>query len=247
LIDLNPGVTMINGSLFPSDDPPIARQPPNAAADELWAEYELIRVFPITKEEIIKLGKDPETAVKLENEIWGLGNDAYASVFDVYHQIHCLNTLRKIAYGGYYNKSQGRTNTTRLREMHINHCTDMLMQALQCSGNVNLITMHWVETQDGPWPDMSLNRQCIDFERLTEWRKEVTIDMDKYAKVMKTKPEGVKQLPAPDKYYEFFGKENPHPHNGSGSEDGFILGILVKARATDGIALARTLRLARYR
>ena len=28
------------------------------------------------------------------------------------------------------------------------------MQALQCSGNVNLITMHWVETQDYPFPDM---------------------------------------------------------------------------------------------
>jgi hypothetical protein len=219
MVDLQPRATIINGTLFPPKEPSIARQPPNPEADELWWEYELIRVIPVTKETVVRLGKDPNTAVRLEDEIWGLGDDAYAAIFDVYHHLHCLNSLRKIAYGNYYNESQGRAGELKLREMHINHCTDILFQALQCSGNVNLLTLHWVETQDAPWPDMSVKRQCIDFDHLTEFRKQVSIDMDKYIRVM-TKPTGVTELPAPDGYFDLFGEENPHRVHGNQQDGG---------------------------
>lgn len=134
----------------------IARQMPNPESDALWEEWELTRILPITREQVTKLGKDPETAVKLEDSLWGLGDDAYAAQFDVFHQLHCLNSLRQIAYGSYYNRSMVNPapEKPRLREIHLNHCVDILMQAIQCSGNVNLITMHWVETQSYPFPDM---------------------------------------------------------------------------------------------
>lgn len=213
---------MINGTLFPPDEPSIARQPPNAEADAIWDEYELLRVIPVSRQTIVRLGKDPETAVKLEDDLWGLGQDVYAAVFDVYHQLHCLNSLRKIAYGNHYNRSQGRTDTFKLREMHINHCADILFQALQCSGNLNLMTLHWVETQEQPWPDMSINRQCVDFDGITEFRKARSLDMEKYKKVM-LKPDGVKELPAPDQYYVYFDKENPNHPDGDHGDDDFIL------------------------
>ena len=110
LLDLGRHVQMINGTLFPTSDPSIARQMPNAAADEVWEEWEITRVFPISRSDLIQLGKDPLTAVKLEDENWGLGDDAYASILDVYHQLHCLNSLRQIAYGEYYNMTIGRTD-----------------------------------------------------------------------------------------------------------------------------------------
>ncbi|KAK6070119.1 hypothetical protein SCUP515_08603 [Seiridium cupressi] len=263
MVDLQPRVATINGTLFPPRSPSIARQQPNDEADELWWEYELLRVMPVTKETIVKLGKDPDTAIKLEDHIWGLGDNAYGAVFDVYHQLHCLNSLRKMAYGNYYNVSQGRAHTLKLREMHINHCADILFQAIQCSGNVNLMTLHCKysilctfkvastlvssvgginasleeagcigsggsllfddgKTQDLPWPDMSINRQCIDFDGLTEFRKQVSLDMDKYKKVM-SKPKGVTQLPAPDRYYELFGEENPNHLSGGDQDDDHIL------------------------
>lgn len=222
MIDLRPRVELLNGTLFPPKEASIARQPPNPNADETWWEYELLRVMPVTRETILKLGKDPATAVKLEHEVWGLGDNVYGAVFDVYHQLHCLNSFRKIAYGGYYNESRGRAGTMKLREMHINHCADILFQAIRCSGNVNLMTLHWVETQDNPWPDMSINRQCIDFDSLTEFRKHVSLDMDKYNRVMR-KPSGVKELPAPDQYYELFGHKNPNHEQGQDPDDDHIL------------------------
>ncbi len=111
-------------------------------------------MIPVTQADIVRMGKDPTTAVKLEDHIWGLGNDAYATTLDVFHQIHCVNALRRIAYGTYYNSSQGSPDHMTKAELHINHCVDILLQALQCSGNANLITMHWVETQDIPFPDL---------------------------------------------------------------------------------------------
>lgn len=151
MLDLRMAPKILNGTLFPrKDEPSVARQMPNPIADAVWEEWEWTRVVPVTADQIRAMGKDPSTAAKLENEDWGLGDDAYASIFDVYHQLHCLNELRRIAYSNYYNSSTAPQHHKQEGEMiniHINHCVDMLMQTIQCSGNVNLITMHWVEQQ----------------------------------------------------------------------------------------------------
>lgn len=69
-------------------------------------------------------------------------------------------------------------------EIHMDHCVDMLMQTIQCSGNLNLITMHWVNEESNPFPDMSINKQCVaNFDALTEWRREHQVDPVKYVKM----------------------------------------------------------------
>lgn len=212
--DLSPTPKKINGSFYnPKGEVSVARQQPNPAADAIWDEWELTRVYPVTHSDLIKMSVDPSTVAKLEDETWGLGDDAYAAIFDVYHHVHCLNSLRHIAYGEFYNKSQARAHTIKQREIHINHCIDILLQGIQCNANLDLIPLHWVETQEYPFPDMSINKQCVNFDGLTQWRRENTIDMDKYVEVMKRpqgeKP-GIKQRPAADQYYEYWGYDNPN-------------------------------------
>ncbi len=154
-LDLPVTTQLINGTFFEPKHPSATRQMPNPAAEKVWSEWDEARVFPVSRAEIIAMGKDPETAVRLPDEQFGLGDDAYASYFDVYHQLHCLNSLRKMVYGGYYNKTtMADARDPGLLELHVNHCVDILAQAVQCSGNLNLITLHWVETKDLPWPDM---------------------------------------------------------------------------------------------
>ncbi len=157
MLDLGMSARRINGTFFPSREPSVGRQMPNAAADDVWGDWELTRIFPVTRAEIVRMGKDPSTVAKLEDDIWGLGDDAYATSLDVFHQLHCLNSLAPIAYGSFYNETGVDANARTLRELHVNHCVDIVMQALQCSGNVNLITMHWVETQEYPFPDMCVS------------------------------------------------------------------------------------------
>ncbi|RGP79544.1 tat pathway signal sequence [Fusarium longipes] len=208
--------------------PSIARQMPNKKADRAWLEYEWDRVIPVTADDIRKMGKDPSTVAKLENEIYGLGDDAYATIFDVYHQLHCLNRLRRQLYPDRYDDKEDKhfLNAVKgMNEIHMNHCVDLLFQTIRCSGNLNLITMHWVEQEPWPFPDMSVNRQCIDFDQLTEWRLKNSVDLDTYIE-NSAKPPGVKQLPAPDAYYKFFNPNNltnPNHINGAHPDEDFNL------------------------
>jgi hypothetical protein len=93
MIDLEPSIKKINGTQKPLGTLSIARQFPNPVADAIWEEdIESIRPIPITKEQIRKLGKNPDTVAKLGNDVWGLGDDAYVATLDVFHVLHCLNT-----------------------------------------------------------------------------------------------------------------------------------------------------------
>jgi hypothetical protein len=85
-VEIKTSVKMMNASLFPGDNPGFARQFPNPEADAFWENIELLKTFPITKEDVVKLGKDPETVAKFDDEYWGLGDDAYMAELDVFHQ-----------------------------------------------------------------------------------------------------------------------------------------------------------------
>lgn len=210
LFDLNIREYTVAGTLYPGIERPVARQMPNHEAEAVWDEWELTRVFPITGDEVLRLGKDLETAVQLEDKYFGRGDNMYAATFDVYHQLHCINMLRWYAYGPLYNRTFLDPAREGFNEVHINHCVDLLVQTIQCSGNLNLITMHWTETQDYPFPDFSIQKKCVDFDKLTDWRKENTVDMDMYVKILgqkESKPKNATQRPAPDEEYNrIYGK-----------------------------------------
>lgn len=76
-VDIPTGVKMMEGGLFTPNNPSIARQYPNPEIDAVWAELELTRTIVISGEDVRKLGKDPETVAKFEDDFWGLGDDAY--------------------------------------------------------------------------------------------------------------------------------------------------------------------------
>ncbi|KAH7411456.1 hypothetical protein BKA64DRAFT_618436 [Cadophora sp. MPI-SDFR-AT-0126] len=216
--DLPTFVQQINGTLLVPKEPSIARQDPNPESDAVWEDLELIRTIVITGDDVKKLGKDPETAAKFDNEYWGFGDDAYMAQIDVFHQLHCLNELRKLTYPDYYHSfpnsttkgnddhSHGhhsRSRYSKLWQIHIGHCVDILMQNIMCNANTDLITLQWMEKQDNPFPDFSINHQCRDFNALADWRDKNAVDMKKWDKMKKTV--GVKEVPLPDEYWEAFG------------------------------------------
>ncbi|KAI0132885.1 hypothetical protein BJ170DRAFT_575912 [Xylariales sp. AK1849] len=222
LIRLESQVKKINGTFWPPENPSIARQI-NDETESQWREYEANRIIPVTAAQLQAMGVDPSTAAKLDDEVWGLGDDAYVAALDVYHQLHCLNTLRQIAYGGLYPKVSGGRDSP-IWKIHVDHCVDILMQELQCSGNLNLVPYHWVENHDRPFPIFSIDRQCIDFEALTRWRLENTIDVDKYNRIAR-KPPGVEELRAADDWYKYRAPNftNPNHLDGANPDVKFIL------------------------
>lgn len=197
--------TRLNGTLFALPEVSIAREEPSAENDAAWAQYEKVLTHVVTREQIIKLGKDPETVARFDEEYWDMGDDAYMVQLDVMHvrapvfwgaadrklyfvftdlgnaqQIHCLNLLRKAAFEDYPGYEPKLDVKDKMWWIHLGHCTDILLQNLQCNANTEVLTLTWVEDRQVPWPDFSVNRKCRDFNALVDWQRENAVDADKF-------------------------------------------------------------------
>lgn len=94
------------------------------------------------------------------------------------------------------------------------------MQTLMCQGSLDVLTFNWMETQEWPFPDFYVNHQCRDFEAIVEWQEEHALPLMMGRNI--TRPEGAKQIPAPEAYYEMFPEQNVSIHDkrwGLGCED----------------------------
>ncbi|KAF5227968.1 hypothetical protein FANTH_14633 [Fusarium anthophilum] len=196
------------GGLFEAKNPSKWRNSlkPDHEVDEAWEDLEIIRVFPITETEVRRLGKDPELLVKFPED-YGLGDNAYMAQIDMFHQIHCLNLLRHLAWAEYSRNGTAKKPFSDLHWIHVSHCTDILMQNLMCNGNLDIITFNWVETQSNPFPDFAVNHQCRDFDAIYEWQDKHSVPKEWGRNV--TRPAGAKQIPISEEYYRIYGIEKP--------------------------------------
>ncbi|KAF4998983.1 hypothetical protein FGRMN_2782 [Fusarium graminum] len=211
-IKLNMRPIETEGGLFEAKNPSKWRNSlkPDPAVDEAWEDLENIRVFPITENEVRRLGKDPELLVKFPPE-YGLGDNAYMAQIDMFHQIHCLNLLRHLAWAEYHRNGTAKKPFSELHWIHVSHCTDILMQNLMCNGNLDIITFNWVETQTNPFPDFAVNHQCRDFDAIYEWQDKHSVPKEWGRNV--TRPTGAKQIPISEEYYRIYGIEKNHTEN----------------------------------
>ena len=207
--------TIVSGELFPQGEgvDKLGRAEPGPKTDKLWSEeFELQRMFAISSSEVKRLGKDPSKTIKFPPE-YGLGDDAYMASLDIFHQIHCLNAIRWEAFKDYYwdgekyheemySKHRApKREHTEFEWIHLRHCTDMILQALMCNANTEMITMTWMEEQENPWPDFNIQKKCIDFEALKAWRDENAEPLDKLATLKK--PQNLSRID--HRYWELFG------------------------------------------
>lgn len=88
-IEIPSYTTTLNGTLFALPEISIAREEPGPENDAVWAQFEKVLTHVVTRDDIIKLGKDPDTVSRFDDEYWGLGDDAYMVQLDVMH-VSCL-------------------------------------------------------------------------------------------------------------------------------------------------------------
>jgi hypothetical protein len=165
---------------------------PDRKVDEAWISLDTIRTFPLTAEDVMKLGKDPTITVKYPEE-YGLGPDAYVGQLDVFHQLHCLNLLRELAWAEYgRNETHGKKPFSDLHWLHVSHCTDLLLQNIQCTGNMDVLTFNWLEGELWPWPNFYVNHQCRDFDAIVKWQDENALPLMMGRNL--TRPPGVVEI-----------------------------------------------------
>jgi len=95
---------------------------------------------------------------------------------EVFHQLHCLNYLRKIIYSDYYSRPEHLPRTFEVGDKllfnHVDHCVDYLRQFIMCAGDVTPVTSNWVQTHHSPHPDFNTLHKCRNFDKLLEWVEE---------------------------------------------------------------------------
>ncbi|OAL30947.1 hypothetical protein AYO20_08532 [Fonsecaea nubica] len=158
---------MFHGELF--NDNGGFRGTPNSERDAAWDRITPEDPFPISASEVVKVGKSLESSIRYPEDKGG----QYAANLEVFHQLHCLNLLRKATYFEYYADKEIMFKTTRhmIRE-HLDHCIDMLRISLQCTSDLTLITFN-ASTPEFPMaeyiPDFYTNHRCRNFEQTLDW------------------------------------------------------------------------------
>lgn len=127
----------MNGSLA-NTPPQIYRLPPSAEVDAAWQRLANTQATPISGNEARKMGYDPSKLAKF-SDFMGLGDDAYVVEIDVFHQIHCLNTLRMNMHFMHYYGDRFPDGVPDERHIeHVTHCQYALLQHLMCHGDVDV-------------------------------------------------------------------------------------------------------------
>ncbi|KAE9409717.1 hypothetical protein BT96DRAFT_806673, partial [Gymnopus androsaceus JB14] len=126
--------------------------PPSEALDEKWHDLYRYGISRIPASEAEKLVD--KTVPIPEDE------KHYIISLDVFHQLHCLNLVRKALYPDYYPPSE---------LSHLEHCVDIIRQAISCTIDLTPISWTWSEPQRATLPKMDGAHQCVDFENIQKW------------------------------------------------------------------------------
>ncbi|KAK1759778.1 hypothetical protein QBC47DRAFT_338200 [Echria macrotheca] len=176
----------MNGTLL-DPNPSIYRLPPSPAVDSAWDRIQTRNPIAISRADILRLNKNPSDAARFPSS-WGYGpDDGYIAKIDVFHQIHCLNTLRKhlvFNYPYYFPPSSSSSSSShQFAELHVSHCVETLLENLMCTANVDLYTHFWMDAQEHAFPDFNIDHKCRDFDAVLAFQEEHSVPVEKFAEV----------------------------------------------------------------
>ncbi|KAF2186000.1 hypothetical protein K469DRAFT_726441 [Zopfia rhizophila CBS 207.26] len=128
--------------------------PPSDEVDAAWdALYNFnMQVIPAS------------SAKKLQNETSAIPGDEdhHIVMLDVFHQLHCLNMIRKALAPDYY-------HGWKINYEHSIHCIDSLRQSLMCSVDITPIPFMWHEELGMLQHEGRILHTCRDFELVRQW------------------------------------------------------------------------------
>ncbi|KAK5993603.1 hypothetical protein PT974_07037 [Cladobotryum mycophilum] len=116
-----------------------------------------------------------ESSARLPNATTPLASDPtqFMVELDVFHQLHCLNLMRKLVYPDVF--PMDLTSGSEEAEdnvYHMEHCYDQLRQSIQCAADVSTIYWEWSVEKKKMFGNLKTTHTCKDFEKIQEWAAE---------------------------------------------------------------------------
>ncbi|KAF4634753.1 hypothetical protein G7Y89_g3358 [Cudoniella acicularis] len=130
---------------------------PNEENDKLWGGLYDFGITRLTVDEARPM--DNKTLPVPDQE------GGYVVQLAVFHQLHCLNLIRKGIYG-----DVDMTNSDDLMGIeHLDHCIDMLRQGIMCSSDVTPITFTRTSLDTSMKVVAEVVHTCRRFSRIQQW------------------------------------------------------------------------------
>lgn len=139
---------------------------PTDEIDKRWEDLYSFGISQISKSE----------AAKLTNKTLPRpGSQDYLIEIDVFHQLHCLNDLRKAfypdRYPGKWPYRDGEIDYKSVTFMHWDHCIDALRQTIMCHGDVSVLPFHINPINQNLVPELATRHTCRNFEKIQDWAR----------------------------------------------------------------------------
>lgn len=180
--------TRVNGTFWGERTPSLFQQLPNPEVDEAWDRVSEDHAVAISLEELKKIGRDPQESWPwLESDAGKPGQ--FMGLVDIFHQTHCLNLLRKAAFGEYYNNiREVHKHDYFPIDQHLLHCQYILLQALTCHADLEIITFNKVKGNPGPFADFNVEKKCRNFDDILLWKEKNQVHPQDREKWIATPP-----------------------------------------------------------
>ncbi|KAE8381317.1 hypothetical protein BDV26DRAFT_289584 [Aspergillus bertholletiae] len=161
------------------DRPSNYRGEPSDLTEESWKALWETPAIGVPREKLELLNKSDPTALNwfpappaFDHE----AKDEFAALVEVFHQLHCINTLRlEVHKDSYYNTfgewpdGSGPGNE-EVKKTHIDHCIELLRITLMCTSDVTpLLFIDEPHAFQGRTPEFNTMHTCRNFWGIREW------------------------------------------------------------------------------
>ncbi|KAF3491033.1 uncharacterized protein GIQ15_00550 [Arthroderma uncinatum] len=135
---------------------------PSKAQDEAWKH-----LYDVDKTELKAIGKESIEVPSRPGK--------YLAKLAVFHQLHCLDYVRRYVHNEYYHVDDSHATVSALE--HADHCIDIIRQALSCSADPTLITFKPNDPFEPVEADFSATHACTNFDKVHDWATSRAINM----------------------------------------------------------------------
>lgn len=175
-VDLTPQVVTVDGRLHTTSNSSVFRGAPSEETDAAWDDIsaEAYEVILVDADTLTRAGYNPSHYFKASPAVLAQASraveeDLFPVQIDVFHQIHCLNAVRKQMHYDHYFSAKFPNGPDEMHWMHLRHCLHMVLQSLTCSADVDIVPHRWVEKDEVPFAQFGITKKCRNFENLRRW------------------------------------------------------------------------------
>lgn len=144
---------------------------PNPAIDTAWEK--LLRYqYPAVSDDEIASNPALSFSPKDKHPITG----KYHGALDVFHNLHCLNMVRRQLDKEYYGemnmkKRNEESSLDAAEKDHLYHCMNHIRQSLQCRPDLSPAAMHVYRDADGSqfFLGNAKSHSCYDWQSIMDW------------------------------------------------------------------------------